>query len=390
MSRPLRGMATLGLALIAAAAACGGASEPESLEGRRSASEGEPEGDPAESISTDSVRAYLRQLAPYLVSRELQVAELQAIEAERFRAITPILTAWTKEEAFARAARRMVSQKLYVSGTRDDIDFDLPGNLAEHIVREDLPVSTLLTADYCVDLEGKKRECDTGAPFTAGVLATRAYLVSRTSRFNLTRAGTMLGAFACQGYPMPADLQPRIPAEKLIRMFESDTETDEEGNPKQTFGNGAACYACHGQFGPHAQLFVRFDSSGVYRPDATGLQDPQGELGRSVDGLYTSHLKEPDEAKEEKSQVFGRAVENLRDAAKVLAESPTFVPCQVRNLLEYALRVGTTVPVAADVLAEIATSASANGDPTFATLVIETFGHPRIVHAVAPAVGGTR
>jgi len=329
----------------------------------------------------------MRQLAPYLVSRELEPEELAAIDEKKFDAIAPMLEAWTKEAAFPRAARRLISQKLSVSGSRDGIDFDLPGNLAEHVAREDLPLSTILTADYCVDANGAKRECDTGAPFTAGVLGTRAFMVSRASRFNLTRASTMLRAFACQKYPMSEDVEPRIERSRLIPMFQVDRQADESGAPPDEFGNGTACYACHSQFGWHTQLFVRFDASGLYREDATGLQDPNGELGRSVDGLFASHLQDPAEAKTDKSQMLGRAVRDLGEAAKVLAESPMFVPCQVGNLLEYALRLPPTVEVAKEVVEEIASSAK-KGDPpkvTFGSLTVATFSHPRVVAAVVSA-----
>ena len=368
--------------------ACGGT--PESEFGRRTA---EASGDaappdPTRAFSAESMRSYMRQLAPYLVSRELEAGELAAIDAGKFSAITPLLTAWTKEPAFPRAARRVISQKLSVSGSRDGIDFDLPGNLAEYVVREGLPFSTVLTADYCIDATGAKRVCDSGAPSNAGVLTTRAFMASRASRFNLTRASTMLRTFACEHYPMSEELEPRIPRERLIPMFQVDKEVDDAGTEKDTFGNGSACYLCHAQFGPHAQLFVRFDESGMYRPHATGLQDPDGELGRSKNGLFASHLAKADEAKEDKSQMLGKEVKNLAEAAKVLAESPTFVPCQVTNLLEYVLRLPSTVEVEPDVLDEIVVRARGGGDPTFATLVIETFSHPQIVASVVSGLEG--
>ncbi len=339
------------------------------------------------SLSAEAVRGYMRELAPYLVSRELEPAELDVIEQQKAAAIIPMLTEWTKDEAFARSMRRLVSQKLYVSGTANGIDFDLPGNLAEYMVRQNLPVSTMLTADYCVDAKGAKSECDSGAPYKAGVLATRAYLVSRASRFNLRRAGMLMRAFACQEYPIAKEMQPRVPVETLIPMFASDTERDENGKPKASFGNGTACYTCHGQFSAHSQLFVRFDQTGKYQAGATGLQDPDDELGRSTNGLYTSHFKDPATAKDEASQVFGKPVKNLQEAGRVIAESPAFIPCQVRNLLEYALRLGPAVHVAPEVMTEI--SAEAKADATFATLTIRTLGHPRVVSAVAPVVGGT-
>lgn len=374
---PLAAAAVLG-------AACGGI--PNSSYERRTADNaGGAPVDSTAAFSVESVRTYLRQLAPYFVSRELTAEELSLVEERRFEAVAPILEEWTKEELFPRAARRLISQKLSVSGTRDDIDFDLPGNLAEFVVRQGLPFTTLLTADYCVDDKGEKRECDTGAPFNAGVLGTRAFMASRASRFNLTRASTMLRTFACRHYPMSSALEPRLPRERLIPLFQVDQQ--EESGEGEMFGNGSACYSCHGQFGPHAQLFVRFDESGIYRPEATGLQDPDGELGRSRDSLFTSHLSEPEEAKSDESQMFGKAVANLGEAAKVLAESETFASCQVENLLEYALRIPATVELDREVVAEI--ERNAGEAPSFASLFLATFSHPRIVSAVVAGVEGT-
>lgn len=374
-------------ALLAGAGACGGVSTDES--DRRTTGPGGTEGetlpppDPTTAFDAAQIQAYLRQLAPYFAARELSAEELGTIEAAKFEAVQPIVRGWTEEALFPRAARRLIAQKLSVSGTRDDIDFDLPGNLAEHVVRENLPLSTLLTADYCIDAAGAKTTCDTGAPFTAGVLGTRAFMASRASRFNLTRASTMLRTFACQHYPMQEALEPRIARERLIPLF----QVDQQDAGTETFGNGSACYSCHGQFGPHAQLFVRFAEDGRYREDATGIQDEEGELGRAKDGLFASHLLNPEEAKGDRSQMFGKPVQNLGEAAKVLAESPTFVSCQVENLFEYALRLPTTAVPDPAVLAEILEGAGAN--PTFGALVVATFSHPRVVSAVVSATVGT-
>jgi hypothetical protein len=385
----MRTVAHLSCLVIAAALgtfeACGGTRES-SFDRTSTAS---PEaGAPVDPFTSARTQVYMRQLAPWFVSRELESDELAALESGKFAAIRPMLTEWTKEPAFPSAARRLISQRLSVSGERDGIDFDLPGNLAEYVVRENLPLSTLLTADYCVDAKGSKRTCDSGAPFAAGVLATRAYLASRMSRFNLTRASTMMRTFSCRTYPIDDEVEPRLPRERLIPMFQSDAEVDDDGQAKATFGNGAACYECHGQFGAHAQLFVRFDETGTYRPDATGIQDPKGELGRSTDRLFASHLKATTEAKTEKSQMLGHVVNDLREAARVLAEDPGFVPCQAKNLLDYALRLPPSAEVDPLVLDEIAQQARSGGEATFASLVVETFAHPRVVTSVVSGLEG--
>src|SRR5262249_31946514 len=148
--------------------------------------------------------------------------------------------------------------------------------------------------------------CDTGAPYAAGVLATRAFLANNAGRFNLKRARTWMRTFACLDYPMPDALQPRLARDVLIPLFQQDhDEKDNVGS----FGNGAACYTCHGQFGAHAQLFVKYDASGLWRANADGQQLPGGEQGRSANNLFTSHLSSPAAAASEASMVFGQPVE---------------------------------------------------------------------------------
>ncbi len=338
-----------------------------------------------------ATRLYLSQLAPYLVGRELSTDELSQAEALGELAIEPMLKAWTAEPGFVEYARSIVQQKLSVSGTKGGVDFELPGNLAAYLVKNQLPLKNLLTADYCVSAAGAKIDCDSGAPFKAGVLTTRAFLMSRASRFNLTRASTLLKVFACRGYPMEDDLQPRLERTTLIPMFQAQVP-EEQTDPLASngFGNGFACYTCHGQFSAHAQVFVKFDSAGMYRETASGLQDPAGELGRSTNELFASHLKDPAAAKMEASQIFGKSVANLAEAAQVLAESPTFLRCQSRNLLELTLGLDPASPISATVLEKVAEAATAaNPEPTFADLTVATFTNVKIIDAVAAGIGAT-
>lgn len=341
-----------------------------------------------DALSPELTHEYLSLLAPPVASRALSPAELDRIEAEGGAAIRPVIEAWTLEAGLVAAARNLVSQRLSVSGTRDGIDFELPGNLAAWIVDQDLPWSTLLTATECRDASGAAMPCDTGAPYTAGVLTTRAYLASRAGRFNLTRASTLMRAFACRMYPIEDDLQPRIEKEHLIPMFRATTPDEQtDDRARGGFGNGFACYTCHGQFSLHAQLFVRFDSTGLWRADADGLQDPEGELGRSFDNLFASHMVDAAEARSERSQIFGVQVENLAEAARVVAESTTFFECAARNVLEYTLGVDPAVDVESHLLPAISERLRRDApDPTFAAIVVETLADPRVVQATLRSV----
>lgn len=340
----------------------------------------------------EEARVYLAQLAPLLVRRELEPSELEALRKDGRRAIQTVLAGWMTSEGLQDAARSLIEDKLSVSGVRDGVNFDLPGNLAAYVVRQQLPWKTVLTADYCVDASGAHTPCDSGSPFTAGVLTTRAFLMSRASRFNLTRAGTMLKAFACRDYPMETTLQPNLDKAMLIPLFAASTAAEQtDPRAEQGFGNGGGCLMCHAQFGAHAQLFVKFDKDGVYRPDADGQQDPAGELGRSTNGLYVSHLQDPVQARSERSQMFGVNVDNLRDAAWVLGNSPAFTGCQVRNLIEFVTGIHSTTFVSSKVLAEVTAAATDNGkaQPTFPALMLHTFSHPRVIEAVTAGAGGT-
>jgi len=349
--------------------------------------DGDDDGDAAE-LSRDEVRFYLTKLAPTLVARSLSFDENRIIEEFGANALPAILEGWMAEPGFGEAVRFMIQDQLAASGVKDGVDFELPGNLAYEVATEFLPWSTVLTADYCVDAEGNHVACDTGAPYDAGVLATRAYLIPNKGRFNLSRAARMLETFACRVYPMEHEIQVPLEKEVLIPLFRA--EIPEEQTVEEAaggFGNGSACYGCHSQFGAHAQLYVRFDENGLWQAAATGLQytGPMAELGRAADGLYTSHMHDPAAAASEASQMFGQPVANLREAAEVMTDSPLFQSCTVKNLIGRAFKLPSGVSVAIDgeLVDELAMRATANvSDPPLRTYVLEVFNDRRVIDAV--------
>jgi hypothetical protein len=335
--------------------------------------------------SEAEVRAYLRRIAPLVVSRGLRIEEDDLIRERGEEAIDEIVSGWLYEPGFVESVRFMVESYVRTSGQREGVDFDLPGNLAALIASQDLPWSTLLTADFCVDADGNAMECDTGAPYEAGVLATRAFLISNTGRFNLGRAKRLLETFACRIYPMEPQIQPPLEKEVLIPMFRAEN-ADEQTVEEATggFGNGLGCYLCHAQFGAHAQLFVKFDDQGIWRPEATGLQDDYGELGRSFDGLYTSHMDDPADAASEVTQVFGETVANMREAADVLTASPLFAECSVKNVIAHTmgLHSGAANEVDRALVSELAQEITADdSDPSITAYVHAIFTDARVIDA---------
>lgn len=343
-----------------------------------------------EPLSEEAVRFYLAKVAPVVAGRSLTYEEFEMIGELGEDAIDPMVRSWVTEPGFAEAIRYLVQEQLHASGERDGVDYELPGNLAAQIAREGLPWSTLLTADHCVSATGEAIECDTGAPYAAGVLATRAYLLSNKGRFNLTRAKLMVETFACRVYPMETDVQPRLEKPVLIPMFRAESEEEQVvEEAKGGFGNGVGCYTCHSQFGAHAQLFVKFDENGVWRDEATGQQNPYDELGRSFDGLYTSHMFDPFAASSEASRVFGQDVANLREAAEVITDSELFPQCTVKNLVAHAfdLKAGATEDISATLVASVADDlTAASTDPTIAEYVIEVFTNEQVIDAVVASL----
>ena len=346
-----------------------------------------PVGRPIAGLTRTEALEYLMRLAPMVVQRVLSSAERARLESEGEAAIHPILTSWTAEPAFAQTARLFVETTLNVSGAKDGVDYSLPGNLAAHLAATGKPWKQLITSDVCYGRDGAVTPCDGDAPFKGGgLLTTRAYLKSRASRFNLTRASTLLRTFACRAYPMEDRLQPRAPRAELLGMFQAQTAAEAEAaDPRSVSGaaNGAACYSCHGQFAHHAQLFVKFDTEGHYVAGADGVQDPAGELGRSLSGTMSSHFA-PGRAASEEAQVFAVKVNNLAEAGEALAASPTYVECAAEFFLNWSLGLQWgIIDYDRNLMSSIAARAQQDGDPSLGRIVVELYSDALVMKSIA-------
>jgi hypothetical protein len=336
-------------------------------------------------LSTKATQRYLSELSSMLAGRPLSSQELSLIESGKQDAIIEIINAWSNGAYLAESAKIMTQTQLSASGTAGGINYEFPGDLARYIVKNQRPYSEIITADFCVNSAEQRVPCDTGAPFNAGVLTTKAFLVKSAGRFNLGRAGRLLREFACRSYPMEANVQVPVAKPRLIPMFQVNSGGAED------FGNGTGCYTCHSQFGAHAQFFVKFDAFGVYQASASGQQNPSLEMGKSVNNLYTSHYSNPAEAASESSQMFGQEVPNLREAAKVLASSDIFLACAVRNTIKHVLKMNDSEvrSMSTDLVNEIAKEIKAiNPNPTWPQIVAATFKSTKVINSVLQSGGG--
>lgn len=329
-----------------------------------------------------SAERYLRRIAPLVVGRPLSLDERARLLSQGSReSLAVIIETWTRAPAFLDSVRRFTERRLALSGKSGDIDYDLPGNLAVHLESQNLPASRILTNDYCVDAAGNRRACDTGAPFEAGILTTRAYLAKHAGAFNLARAAHLLRTFTCEDYPLAPDREPPAAAADYIDIFAA-THSD------LNFGFGNNCYACHGQFGKHAQLFVKFDATGRYVPSATGLQNTGTDVagGTSTQGTFVSHYRNPARAEDESSEIFGKPARDLAEAAAHVVKDDAFLQCTVKHVLKYYLRlrdtVADTVPDA--LLAQIAQRIQTKqADPTMGTIIAQTLSHEDVFASYA-------
>ena len=333
---------------------------------------------------------YMRYIGPSLIGRVLSEAEEAKLTQDNTAALEPILQTWVVEPGFVEAVKSMMEIRLGTNGKRGQVDYNLAGYIVRHVVKNGLPWSNILTSNTCYDAADTAIACDTGAPYTAGVLTTRGFLAGNEGRFNLGRARAMLLAFMCRDYPHEAELQPYIDKPRLKLMFRaSNAEEQQVAEVAGGFGNGLACFTCHGQFSNHAQPFVKFDKSGTWISSATGLQSMTGQLGEADQNCAASHLDTPAEAAQEKAQWFGSEINNLAEGAAVMAKHPKFRECAVQQLLD--LGVGLDLgfdaklkglAVMGDFLTQIATSVSDKSpDPTIQQLAIATYSDLRVMAA---------
>lgn len=334
-------------------------------------------------LTAEQYANYLSQLSKVITEKPFSAKDKALIYSQQGPArvaFDKLLTKWLSQEAFFKSAKAMIQTQLSISGKSEGINYDLPGNLFAHLARHDLPYKEVITADYCVDDNGAKIACDTGAFYNAGVLATRAFMASTATRFNLNRATRMMGQFACTHYPLLHSLEPPIEREKLIPMF----QVIKAGEGSEDFGNGKACYSCHSQFAAHTQFFVKFDKEGIYIPGAIGLQNPNGQPGESYLNLLTSHFKDLEYAELESSQMLGQPAENLREAAIILTNHPIFWECAVKNTLRFYFNLNKAE--VEDLPPAYITSISddirrTHSNPSFRELVKGVLGNPRIINA---------
>lgn len=333
---------------------------------------------------------YMRYLGPALTGRVLSDDEEAKLATGAAEAVKPIIEQWVTEPGFADAVRAMMEIRLGTNGKRGKVDFNLAGYIVRHVVKNNLPWSQILTSTTCYDEQDMPTACDTGAPYTAGVLTTRGFLAGNEGRFNLGRARAMLLTFMCRDYPMEDTIQPYIDKPKLKLMFRaSNAEEQQVAEVAGGFGNGLQCFMCHGQFSNHAQPFVKFDKSGTWLADATGLQSSSGQLGEGDHDTFASHMEATTDAGSESAQWFGSPVANLAEGAAVMAKNPKFRECAVQQLLDLGVGVDPSfdtkikgLVVMPKFLEEIAKSVSDQSpDPTIQQLAIATYTDVRVMAA---------
>lgn len=330
-------------------------------------------------LPREPARRVLSRLAPLIAGRSLREGDLPSGDEVDLSAAVERLT---REPGFIDAGRRYVELLFETSGQAGGIDYDAPARLAEYLLRARIPWSQLITSDKCVIGGGALAPCDSGAPYGAGVLTTRAFLAGNASRFNLHRAIVMTRTLTCSGYPLAPEVEAPLDPAGMLPLFRNK-DPNVTPAPGLNFGNGLNCYTCHGQFGVHTQFFVAFDAEGRWQSGRTGLQDPAGELGRSGNKLMVSHFEQPERARLESSRYFNRDAANLAEAARIIATSEKFVQCTAENWLRMNLPGDGGGAPPQELTRDIARHLHVAPEAaTFAAIVIATATHPTVVRAI--------
>lgn len=322
----------------------------------------------------DQALSFMSYMSSQIVHRPLNATETSALRTNGRQAFRSIAESWFLEASFQDSAQQFVETLIMASGTLDGVDYSLPGYLGRDIARRRRPYAEIIRASTCVNKDGNSIACDTGAPYSAGLLTTRAYLASTKGAYNIARASKMIKRFLCTEYPLPEVEEPRLTTTELIPQFATTAGTI-------SFGNGNNCYSCHSQFGHHTQFFVKFDLNGVYTASANGIQNPAATDGFSQNGLATSHLSSPARAGQESSRILGRPAANLREAAVLITQSSRFLPCAAKNLMKHYLRLSdqNLDTVKADLYQRIALDARAlQSEPSLSHLLTAIITNPAV------------
>ena len=281
---------------------------------------------------SEAYEYYLRVLSEKLMQQPLSRNDREKIAVNpSLQGVQDVLQGWRNQSRFSKSVRRYFEVTLGTSGERDGIDYSLPGNLIEWVVRENRPIGDILTHNQCFDQDLSSISCDNLTPVPSGIITTRAFLVANRGRFHIARANKVLNVFACLQYPLPAKLEPRVKKESLLEPFQNKHDSE-------IVRNGPNCHNCHGQFAHHTQLFIRFDRDGRYVKENSylGLQDPDRDFGTGFGTFYPSHFIEKKIAQSDETRFFGQPVRNIREAMNILISSQEFSKCMVETVLHHS------------------------------------------------------
>ena len=297
-----------------------------------------------DSIPEMAPTALLTRLSLDLRGRRPSPDELARVEADP-AALDPLLDEMMADPAFGGQVRalyaeiyRTQTEAYYVSansyGITDSAAFlaavgDEPLRILSTVAEEDLPWTTLVTADWTManevlaqawplDYSGEgwqKAKYNDGRP-AAGILSTNAMwwrYVSTDFNANRARANAVSRIFLCNDY-----LSRPIDFDRNVNLL--DQEAVEEA-----LQTNPACVNCHQSLDPLASYFWGFYYYNYTDADEARVYHPERELlYRTYTGISPSY--------------FGEPGFTLGDLGRQLASDNRYVECAVEQVYEGLLR----------------------------------------------------
>jgi len=154
----------------------------------------------------------------------------------------------------------------------------------------------------------------------AGILTHSAFLTARSRADGqdlISRGKTIKAAFLCLPTAPPTDMATQMAVQAASKTL------DQQTGQEQAASRAAApvCKQCHGTFDAYGLVLEYFDAMAAYRTNYSYLPNMP-----AIDGTTTLP-----------AQVGGATVHNAVELAQNLANSPTFINCFAKSMLQYGV-----------------------------------------------------
>lgn len=277
----------------------------------------------SETFNSENLRKALRRAALNLVGREPLATEYTT-GTQDLTHYQNVIQKYLDSQEFIDNQRSYFQKMFEMQGQSDGINFDEPTNLALYLIKNNMDFRQILQADFCVDNNLNKISCSAfknpsdQTTQAAGIVTTRAFLITWARAFNFRRVNHMYEELACSEFPDTSDAGMALPTiSDRVKTFNCTNCSP-------------ACYSCHRSLNARASLFYKFDLNGFYNLNPSNSVATQTDTGAvsTVADLLNNNA----------TPVYhGVKLTNLRSYATRLSHSRKFRNCMAMRMTNLML-----------------------------------------------------